>query len=218
MATQTVNYGLIKPAKTDNIDIEDLNNNFDIIDAELKKMQSGNSSTESNAAGAVFFDLNITAWTSVDFSKKQGEEFYLTEHVNGNELMAQIDAGHVPRVTFKGSDNTQHVVILGAIHAQEGEAAPHLICSEIQSSNYYGVYANYTLNIIADEGEYTIWFAVTPLQAAEEPATIKLDYSNWASGSFTEHLDDGTAITHAVIRDSTGRISRIGGIEVVGVN
>lgn len=46
MATQTENYGLIKPARTDNINIEDLNNNFDIIDTELKKMQSSNSSTE----------------------------------------------------------------------------------------------------------------------------------------------------------------------------
>ena len=64
MATQTETYKLNKPARTDKIGIDLLNENMDIIEEELKKRP-----LSSDVAGAAFFDLDITAWTAVDFAK-----------------------------------------------------------------------------------------------------------------------------------------------------
>jgi len=36
MATTTTNYGLIKPDLTDNVDIDDINDNMDTIDTTMK--------------------------------------------------------------------------------------------------------------------------------------------------------------------------------------
>ena len=236
MATQTETYKLNKPARTDKIGIDLLNENMDIIEEELKKRP-----LSSDVAGAAFFDLDITAWTAVDFAKENGEAFYLTEYLDGGNILAQIAAGRVPRVKFKGIDNTPHVVILSAIHRHTVTDGERTTCSGTQSNIYYDAYSNYSLNIIDNEGEYTIWFAAYPFLtgegtvksvngvmpdddgnvtisvAAEEPGTTKLDFSNWSNGSFTEHFDDGTSEAHPVVRDGTGAITSIGGITIVGV-
>ena len=48
--------------------------------------------------------------------------------------------------------------------------------------------------------------------------TVKLDFTNWDNGSFTETLSDGTVKEHAVVRDEAGSITAIGGIEILGVS
>lgn len=236
MSTKTENYGLIKPNRTDSVSIEDLNANFDKIDAELKKRPIG-----SEIPDAAFFDLDITRWTSVDFAKEVGEAFYITDHVDGSALLTQIQAGRVPRVKFNGVDNTPHTIILNAVHQHTVDQGERTTCSGTASNIYYDAYSNYSLNIVVDkQGQYTIWFAaypfltgegtvksvngVTPdengnveISGAGGPATKKLDYSNWYDGSFAEYLADGTTVVHSVDRDNSGRIVGIGGIEIVGV-
>lgn len=237
MATQTETYKLNKPARADRVNIEDLNKNFDIIEEELKKRP-----LNSDVAGAAFFDLDITLWTAVDFAKEDGEAFYLTDHLDGSVLLAQIDAGRALRVKFNGVDNTPHTVVLNAVHRHTVTEGERTTCSGTASNIYYDAYSNYSLNIIVDsEGLYTIWFAAYPFLtgegtvksvngvmpdddgnvtisvAAEEPGTTKLDFSNWSNGSFTEHLDNGTSEVHPVARDGTGAIISIGGIAIVGV-
>lgn len=236
MATQTETYKFNKPARTDNIDVEKLNENFDIMEEELKKRP-----LSSDVATTAFYDLNITAWTAVDFAKEDGEAFYLTEHLDGSVLLAQINAGRALRVKFNGVDNTPHTVVLNAVHRHTVAEGERTTCSGTASNIYYDAYSNYSLNIIDNEGEYTIWFAAYPFLtgegtvksvngvtpdddgnveisiAAEEPGTTKLDFSNWSNGSFTEHLDNGTSEVHNVARDGTGAITSIGGITIVGV-
>ena len=236
MATQTETYKFNKPARTDNINVEKLNENFDIMEEELKKRP-----LSSDVATTAFYDLNITAWTAVDFAKEDGEAFYLTEHLDGSVLLAQINAGRALRVKFNGVDNTPHTVVLNAVHQHTVAEGERTTCSGTASNIYYDAYSNYSLNIIDNEGEYTIWFAAYPFLtgegtvksvngvtpdddgnveisiAAEEPGTMKLDFSNWSNGSFTEHLDDGSAVEHTVTRDSGGNVTAIGGIVIVGV-
>lgn len=236
MATQTETYKFNKPARTDNIDVEKLNENFDIMERELK-----NRPLSSDVAGAAFYDLDITAWTAVDFAKEDGEAFYLTDYLDGSVLLAQINAGRVPRVKFNSSVSKPHTVILNAVHQHTVDEGERTTCSGTASNIYYDAYSNYSLNIIDNEGEYTIWFAAYPFLtgegtvksvngvtpdddgdvvipvAEEKPATTKLDFSNWSNGSFTEYLDDGSATVHTVERDSNGAIAAVGGIAIVGV-
>lgn len=236
MATQTETYKFNKPARTDNIDIEKLNENFDIMEEELKKRP-----LSSDVATTAFYDLDITAWTTVDFAKEDGEAFYLTDHLDGSVLLAQINAGRALRVKFNGVDSTPHTIVLNAVHQHTVSEGERTTCSGTASNIYYDAYSNYSLNIIVNEGEYTIWFAAYPFLtgegtvksvngvtpdddgnveisvAAEEPGTTKLDFSNWSNGSFTEHLDDGTSEVRNITRDSTGAITSIGGITIVGV-
>lgn len=238
MATKTENYGLIKPAKSDTVNISDLNANFDTIDAELKKRPIG-----SEIPDAAFFDLDITEWTSVDFAKEDGEAFYITDYVDGSELLSQIEAGRAPRVKFNGIDDTPHTIILNAVHQHTVDEGERTTCSGTASNIYYDAYSNYSLNIVVDsEGVYTIWFAAYPFLTGEgtvksvngiapddngnveititEPATASLNFDNWdaAEGAYyRETLDNGSSITHAIVRDANGNITSLGGITLEGV-
>ena len=53
MATRTRNYNLIKPEGTDLVNIDDLNDNFDIIDTQLKANADGLANVQSSIPGAV---------------------------------------------------------------------------------------------------------------------------------------------------------------------
>lgn len=240
MSTKTENYGLIKPNRTDPVSIEDLNANFDKIDAELKKRPIG-----SEIPDAAFFDLDITRWTSVDFAKEVGEAFYITDYVDGSALLTQIQAGRVPRVKFNGVDNTPHTIILNAVHQHTVDQGERTTCSGTASNIYYDAYSNYSLNIVVDsEGGYTIWFSAYPFLTGEgtvksvngvtpdengnveitvtaaEPTTASLNFDNWDAEEgayYRETLDDGSSITHAIVRDANGKITSIGGIAIEGV-
>lgn len=238
MATLTETYKLKKPARTDNVNIEDLNGNFDIIEEELKKRPVG-----SEIPDAAFFDLDITEWTAVDFAKEDGEAFYITDYVDGSELLSQIEAGRAPRVKFNGIDNTPHTIILNAVHQHTVDEGERTTCSGTASNIYYDAYSNYSLNIVVDsEGVYTIWFADYPFLTGEgtvksvngitpdddgnveititEPATTALNFDNWDAEEgayYRETLDDGSSITHAIVRDANGKITSIGGIAIEGV-
>lgn len=45
--TETTNYGLKKPGKEDNVDIEVLNENFDVIDEKIKQAETAIPSTDA---------------------------------------------------------------------------------------------------------------------------------------------------------------------------
>ena len=57
MATRTRNYRLTKPEGTDLVDIEDLNGNFDIIDAQMK----ANADAARGKQDTLTFDESPTA-------------------------------------------------------------------------------------------------------------------------------------------------------------
>ena len=234
MATQTETYKLNKPARTDNIDIEDLNENFDIIEEELKKR-----TLNSDVANTAYYDLNLTAWVSVDFANKDGASFTLTDHVDAAALLLAVEAGRVPRVKFLCVDNTPHFAILDGRSKHNTDEGVRTICSGTASNIYYDAYSNYSLNVWDNEGVYTVVFSAYPFLTGEgtvktvngvEPDddgnveitvigkdTTKLDFTNWDNGSFTEYLDDGTSVVHTVTRDGDGNITAVGGITIVGV-
>ena len=237
MATKTETYKLTKPARTDKVNIEDLNANFDIVEEELKKR-----ALSSDVAGVAHYDLDLSSWVSVDFANQDGAKFTLTDYVDGGALLAAINAGRLPRVKFLCTDGTPHYVILGSRSVHDTDDGERTICSGTAANIYYDAYSNYSLNVVDNDGEYTIWFAAYPFLtgegtvksvngvepdedgnveisvAEEEASTTKLDFSNWADGSFTEYLDDGSTVVHAVDRDSDGKVTAIGGITIVGVS
>jgi hypothetical protein len=62
MATQTTNYGLKKPASTDDYNIQDANGNMDIIDTKLKQLSDSDTAhiaDVSHAAGKLYAYKNI---------------------------------------------------------------------------------------------------------------------------------------------------------------
>jgi hypothetical protein len=79
MATNTTNYSLIKPDLTDNVDVDDLNDNMDTIDEALVSIQETAEKTaaytlaladagkivQMNASGAV--DLTVPLNSSIAF-------------------------------------------------------------------------------------------------------------------------------------------------------
>ena len=60
MATNTTNYNLIKPSKSDNIDIDVLNNNFDVIDSRMKLNQQMAESAVTTAPSRGYISLSTT--------------------------------------------------------------------------------------------------------------------------------------------------------------
>ena len=231
MATQTETYKLNKPDRTDKIGIDLLNANADIIEEELKKRP-----LSSDVATTAFYDLDITEWTAVDFAKEDGEAFYLTDYLDGSVLLAQINAGRALRVKFNGVDNTPHTVVLNATH-RTVDAGVRTSCSATASNIYYDAYSNYSLNVVDNEGDYTIWFAAYPFLTGE--GTVKtvngvapdengnvnvvgggnsvvvsaVDFSDFANGSFTE-IVDGEPVNHVVTFDDMGRPASVGGIAI----
>ena len=245
MATQTETYKLHKPARTDRVNIEDLNRNFDIIEDELKKRP-----LNSDMATAVFFDLDITSWTAVDFAKEDGEAFYLTDYLNGSELLERINTGCALRVKFKGVDNTPHTVILNAVHRYTVDEGERTTCSGTASNIYYDAYSNYSLNIIDNEDEYTIWFSAYPFLTGEgsvktvngaepdENGNVEVPTAegavkfvngiapdetgnaqllsttglaiDWANGTYTETLSDGTSRTEDIEFNANGMPTKFG--------
>lgn len=47
--------------------------------------------------------------------------------------------------------------------------------------------------------------------------TAALDFSNWQSGSFKETLSDGSTVTHPVVFDADGVVTKVGDVTVSGV-
>ena len=53
MATRTRNYNMVKPDGTDFVSIDDLNDNFDVIDARMKANADGVTQVRNSIPGAV---------------------------------------------------------------------------------------------------------------------------------------------------------------------
>lgn len=227
MATQTENYKLNKPARTDKIDIDLLNENMDIIDDQLGK------------AGYYELDLrDVTDFTVIDGEKIQGID--ITEYVNADELFTAAANGRLIRLRTKDSatssvicalltdytdysDNSNTIRVIQGTYWYETTSGnlSHFQIIQLGSSvrlrwldaKESGGGTVKTVNGVEPDENGNVQIPI----ATEEPGTTKLDFSNWSNGSFTEHFDDGTSEAHPVVRDGTGAITSIGGITIVGV-
>ena len=236
MATQTETYKLNKPDRTDKVGISALNENMDIIEEELKKRPIGDEIPD-----AAFFDLDITAWTSVNFSEAFAGRFDLEEHLDGNKILEELASGRIPRVKFSGSDGRIHTIIMNVLHQYTDTNGYRTICSSNASNIYFDAYSNYSLNVLVSEGVYTVWFLAYPRLTGDsvksvngvmpdengnvevtvtEHATATLNFDNWDAeegACYRETLEDGSSIIHAIERDASGNIISIGGIAIEGV-
>lgn len=81
MATRTRNYNLIKPDGTDLVNIDDLNDNFDAIDTQLKVNADGLTAVRDSIPGAVetaisgnrTFEKNANKVTSLSTSSTDAQ-------------------------------------------------------------------------------------------------------------------------------------------------
>lgn len=240
MATQTETYKLNKPDRTDNMDVTVLNENFDIIEAELKKRP-----TNSDVAALSAYNVDLTAWVTVDFTSENSVTVDLTDHVDGADLLARINVGQTPRIKFLNADGTPHTATLGSKSVHQTDAGTRTVCSCTVANTYYETYNTYSLNVNSNEGTYTVYLDVFPFStgagtvktvngvppdaagnvevtvSAVEPATTSLNFDNWFADEnayYRETLDDGASITHAIVRDAAGSIVSIGGITIEGVS
>lgn len=245
MATQTETYKLNKPDRTDKIGIAALNENMDIIEEELKKR-----ALNSDVAGVAHYDLDLTAWVSVDFADKSGATFTLTDNVDGGALLTAISAGRMPRVKFLHIDGTPHVIALNGRSTHNTASGVRTICSGTASNIYYDAYSNYSLNVWDNEGEYTVTFVAYPFLTGEgtvksvngvqpdengnvevptaegtvkfvngvapdETGNVELLSTtglaiDWANGTYTETLSDGTSHTEDIEFDTNGVPTKFG--------
>ena len=240
MATQTETFKFTKPSRTDNINIDDLNGNFDIMEAELKKRP-----TNEDVAALSAYNVDLTAWVTVDLTSESNMTVDLTEHVDGADLLTRINAGQTPRIKFLNADGTPHTAALDSKSVHQTDAGTRTVCSCTVANTYYGTYGTYSLNITSNEGTYTVYLDVFPFStgagtvktvngvppdpagnvevtvSAVEPATTSLNFDNWFADEnayYRETLDDGSSITHAIARDTAGSIVSIGGITIEGVS
>lgn len=243
MATQTETYKLNKPARTDKIGIDLLNENMDIIEEELKKRP-----LNSDVAGAAFYDLDLSSWVTVEFAGYNLDSNTMATATNDSNLpggaaafLAAVASGSLPRIKLKDNNGAEFCVVLDVCETSTDGAKNVTNCTGTMADAVYDVIDSFRLKIEETSEEYSVTFyasrkvngvgtvktvnGVTPDDdgnveisiAAEEPGTTKLDFSNWSNGSFTEHLDNGTAEVYNVARDGTGAITSIGGITIVGV-
>lgn len=158
MATQTETYKLNKPARTDRIDVDLLNENMDIIEEELKKRP-----LSSDTAGVTFFNLDISALVTVDFEKEEPTTVDLSEQVNGSLIIAQISAGHLLRLRINTADAKPMFIIFGATRQYTTDALGAVTdCYGVAPNADKNSCFNFELRAAEKDEEYTVSFATYP--------------------------------------------------------
>lgn len=220
MSTKTDNYGLIKPDRSDTVNIADLNSNFDKIDAELKKRPIG-----SEIPDAAFSELDLKETVTVDLDSMEGQSFDITEQVDIDTLLSKIEKGILFRVRFLDKSGNEYAVILDDTAVITADSETRTIAAGIAPHLSRDARSHYSLNVRQlSDGTQSVIFAAYPRLAGEstvsEPATATLNFDNWDAEEgayYRETLDDGSSITHAIVRDADGKITSIGGIAIEGV-
>ena len=158
MATQTETYKLNKPARTDNMKVELLNENFDIIEEELKKRP-----LSSETGGVSFLNLDVTAWVTVDFEKEEPTTVDLTEHVSGGLIVAQIGAGNLVRLRVNTADAKPLLIILGATRQYSTDTLGTVTdCYGVAPNEEKDACFNFELRVAQKDEEYTVTFTAYP--------------------------------------------------------
>lgn len=85
MATETTNYGLIKPDLTDQIDVEQLNGNFDKIDEEIKKAADAIPPVATTEKAGIVKPDGTTVYTDPD-GTLHGAQTYVLPPATPNTL------------------------------------------------------------------------------------------------------------------------------------
>jgi len=246
MATQTETYKLYKPARTDRVNIEDLNKNFDIIEEELKKRP-----LSSDTAGVTFFNLDVSAWVAVDFESEEPVTVDLTDHVNSSLLVAQISAGHLLRLRINTADAKPMFVIFEATRQYTtDELGAVTDCYGIAPNADKNSCFNFELRAAGKDEEYTVSFAAYPpgatggmvktvngvepdengnVEVPTAEGTVKFVNGiapdetgnavllsttglsiDWANGTYTETLSDGTSRTEDIEFNANGIPTKFG--------
>ena len=245
MATQTETYKLNKPARTDQIDVDLLNENMDIIEEELKKRP-----LSSDTAGATYYDLDLREAT--DFDVMDGEEIQsidVTEYVDVDELFTAAANGRLIRLRTKDSatssvicafltdytdysDNSNTLrVILGTYwYDTASERLSHFQIIQLGSSirlrwlcaqksgggtvkTVNGVEPDENGNVEVPTAEGTVKF-VNGIAPDETGNAVLLSTTglsiDWANGTYTETLSDGTSHTEDIEFNSSGVPTKFG--------
>lgn len=201
MATQTETYKLNKPGRTDRVDIEKLNENFDIIEEELKKRP-----LNSDTAGVTFFNLDVSAWVAVDFENEEPETVNLTDHVNGSLLVAQISAGHLLRLRINTADAKPMFIIFGATRQYStDELGTVTDCYGVVPNAEKNSCFNFELRTAQKNEEYTISFTAYPPGATDGTVKTVNGVDPDENGNVEVPTAEGTVkFVNGVAPDETG--------------
>lgn len=246
MATQTETYKLNKPARTDRIDVDLLNENMDIIEEELKKRP-----LSSDTAGVTFFNLDISALVTVDFEKEEPTTVDLSDQVNGSLIIAQISAGHLLRLRINTADAKPMFIIFGATRqyttdelgsvtdcygvgpnadknscfnfelraAQKDENCtisftaypPGATGGTVKTVNGAGPDENGNVEVPTAEGAVKFVNGIAPDETGNAVLLSTTGLSiDWANGTYTETLSDGTSHTEDIEFNTAGVPTKFG--------
>ena len=105
MSTKTTNYNLTKPAQTDYYNVDDFNNNFDIIDTELKANTNHTHTASSITGGVLPVSRGGTGQSAIDTAPTQGSAKMVTSGAVYSAVNAAGLANNVHRlrVTVDGN-------------------------------------------------------------------------------------------------------------------
>lgn len=244
MATQTETYKLNKPARTDRIDIDLLNENMDIIEQELKKRP-----LSSDVVRAGFYDLDLSSWVTVEFAGynlDSNTTFIANDDSNlpggAAAFLNAVAGGSLPRIKLKDNNGARFIVVLGVCETSTDGVKNITNCTGTMADAVYDVIDSFRLEIEETSGEYAVTFyasrkvngagTVKTVNGAgpdengnvevtvTEHATSTLNFDNWDAeegACYRETLEDGSSIIHAIERDASGNIISIGGIAIEGV-
>lgn len=151
MATNTTNYGLTKPASNDYVQIDTINNNMDILDTELKKIENsipttlpangGNADTLDNKHATDFFSAETVGHakclTGIDYNTLTETGLY---EVIGTEESPTTNYPILPTgnefvMVFKRSTATIRQVVFNA-------RGTHIIRTRAMTSGTWGSWVN----------------------------------------------------------------------------
>ena len=223
--TQTEIYKLNKPEKTDKVNIEDINENFEIIEEELARKVIPIALVDEIDLTAEYWSINVTEQLTAVANR------FITDLKMGIPVAVSFTYNSTPFVVmlnewFESTADTGYTV--SGIFANPRDKA---IISRFDLFAYLGDTMSADLDFTLSAGAAGTVKTVNGVEPDEdgnvevvvsvtEPATAKLDFSNWdleEGAYYRETLDDGSSIVHNIVRED-GVITSIGGITLSGVN
>lgn len=210
MATTTENYGLIKPGKNDNVNVDDLNKNFDAIDGELKKRPVTINGAEPDEDGNVeigatgYYDLDLTEIVAFATDSTEALDFDVSGAYSWALVQAAVEAGQLVRVHFTENNGLREAsVLLTDVYSVEGSGDYYLQCvyAPRGGTNYFKVRLEFVYD--EDYDAYDALMIFTPGTATADsqiPTNISAVKAD-STITVTTTLEDGSTSTSVITLD-----------------
>lgn len=147
----TENYSFRKPEDTDPVDIDVLNENFDLIDTLLKSKEG------SGGTGIAYYDLDLVS-AGITLPITEDSSADITSVISGQEVLALVSAGTGIRVLAEDSGKTLvlSVPLTASYDYNETTGGYAAILGGFYTNPFDRSHSEMTLVVTEANGEYTV--------------------------------------------------------------